>query len=213
MLAIYPLDSKHGGTDIGGQRSPTGRFSNIIYGTGPFGWPQTSISLQGRSTSYVEFPNNGKLDARRSITILAWIFHSGTSGPIVNYNPGPRWGLHFWMTSHRTIFLRFVNRNGGMTTPLVGYNRVPYRAWTYVGGTYDYRTGNAKLWVNGRVVAHKHIGRITLATRRSIRIGAKIGDRRYFRGKVACVQIYSQALNAYQISLARKRCFRGTDLR
>lgn len=212
-MAIYPLDSKHGGNDVGGRRSPTGRFSNIGYATGPFGWPQTSIKLLGSKTSYVEFPNRGKLDARNSITILAWIFHSGRSGPIINYNPGPRWGLHFWMTSHRTLFLRFVNRNGAMTKPLVGYNRVPYRAWTYVGGTYNHRTGMAKLLVNGKVISRTNIGKITLATSRPIRIGAKIGDARYFRGRIACVQIYSVALNIHQITQARKRCFRGMELK
>lgn len=213
VLAIYPFDKSTRGRDVGGRRSPTGRFSQIGFKEGPFGWPETSVVFYGRRTSYVEIPNRKMLDAHNSITILAWIYHSGRSGPIINYNPGPRWGVHFWMTSPKNIFLRFVQRNGAMTSPLIGFNRVKQRAWTYIGATYNKKTGVAILWVNGRPVVRKNIGRITLATNAPIRLGAKIGDRRYFRGRIACVQFYSIALNARQIKQAKTRCFKGNIIK
>ena len=83
-----------------------------------------------------------------------------------------------------------------------------YKAWNYVGATYDGNTGMATLWVNNRPVVRSNIGRIRLATNRPVRMGAKIGDRRYFRGRVSCVQVYSVALNRKQIIHASKRCFK-----
>ena len=66
----------------------------------------------------------------------------------------------------------------------------------------------ATLWVNNRPVVRTNIGRIRLATNRPVRMGAKIGDRRYFRGRVSCVQVFSVALNRKQIINAAKRCFK-----
>ena len=113
------------------------------------------------------------------------------------------------MTKPRQFFARFVKRNGRFTTPLVTHgNNVRYKAWNYIGATYDGNTGMATLWVNNRPVVRTNIGRIRLATNRPVRMGAKIGDRRYFRGKVSCVQVYSVALNRKQIINAAKRCFK-----
>ena len=67
----------------------------------------------------------------------------------------------------------------------------------------------ATLWVNNRPVVRTNIGRIRLATNRPVRMGAKIGDQRYFRGRVSCVQVYSVALNRKQIMNAAKRCFKS----
>ena len=141
--------------------------------------------------------------------MLAWVLHLGLSGPIFNYNIGPRWGVHLWMTRPRQFFVRFVKRGGRFTTPLVTHdNSVRYQAWNYVGTTYDGNTGMATLWVNNRPVVRTNIGRIRLATNHPIRMGAKIGDQRYFRGRVSCVQVYSVALNRKQIIHAAKRCFK-----
>ena len=143
------------------------------------------------------------------MTVLAWVLHLGEAGPIFNYNRGPRWGVHLWMTKPRQFFARFVRRDGRFTTPLVTHgNNVRYKAWNYVGATYDGNTGMATLWVNNRPVVRSNIGRIRLATNRPVRMGAKIGDRRYFRGRVSCVQVYSVALNRKQIIEAAKRCFK-----
>ena len=113
------------------------------------------------------------------------------------------------MVGPRVLFVRFVRRSRGRTSSVATYSKKPrYRAWNYIGATYDYNTGVATLWLNSRPVARQSIGRFDLATNYPVRMGARIGDRRAFHGKIACLQVYSVALTAKQIRGARKRCFK-----
>lgn len=170
----------------------------------------TATKFYGRRNSYIQFPNRGRLDTRLSITLLAWIYHQGHAGPIFNYMPNG-WGVHFWMVSPKTLFVRFTRRRGRRFTRAVSSRTVRYRTWQYVGATYDYRTGIARLFVNKRFVVSRRIGRFRLATNYPVRMGARIGDRRYFRGSISCMQVYKKALTAGQIIARRTRCFkRGT---
>ena len=82
------------------------------------------------------------------------------------------------------------------------------RRWQFVGATYNGRTGRAKLFVNRRFTGSKFIGRIRLATNYPARMGARIGDRRYFRGRISCMQVYDTALTTRQILRRKRRCFR-----
>jgi len=82
------------------------------------------------------------------------------------------------------------------------------RRWQFVGATYNGRTGRAKLFVNRRFTGSKYIGRIRLATNYPARMGARIGDRRYFRGRISCMQVYDRALTTRQILRRKRRCFR-----
>lgn len=208
IVAIFPLDKLHGGTDVT-KHSPPGRLVKTKPAPGPDGRVDGSTQFLGEPGSYIEIPNRGKLDTRRSMTILAWVYHEGKSGPIFNYDVGG-FGVHLWMTRPRVLFVRFVRRDKRFTQSISSDRRpLAYRAWNYIGATYDYNRGIATLWVGSRPVARRKIGRFELATNYPIRIGSRKGDRRYFRGRLFCIQVYSVALNAKQIRQAQKRCFRG----
>ena len=114
------------------------------------------------------------------------------------------------MVSPNTLFVRFVRRNGRFTAPVVS-RRVRPRRWQYVGATYNYRTGVALLFVGRRFVARRRIGRGTLLTNRPVRMGARRGDRRYFKGRISCMQVYNAALSRRQIMARKRRCFRRGD--
>ena len=117
------------------------------------------------------------------------------------------WGVHFWMVSPTTLFVRFTRRQRRLFTRHLQYRGIRHRKWHYAGATYSSRTGVAKLYVNNRLVARKRIGRFRLATNYPVRMGARIGDSRFFRGKISCMQVYSVALNSRQIAARMKRCF------
>lgn len=205
-LALYPLSYRTKGRDIGVFSNPSGRLGNVRQATGPDGRPKTATQFFGKPNSYIEFPNNGKLDTKRSITLLAWIYNEGSAGPIFNYMPNG-WGVHFWMTSPTTLFVRFTRRRRRRFTPHLQYRGVARRRWQYVGATYNERTGVAKLYLNSRIVARKGIGRFSLATNYPVRMGARIGDSHFFRGKISCMQVYGVALNPKQIAARKRRCF------
>ena len=178
---------------------------------GPDTYPGGSYQFYGRRDSYIELPNRGKLDTRRSITIIAWIYHEGRAGPIFNYMPNG-WGVHLWMVSPRTLFVRYTRRRGRKPTAALSSRKIKPRTWQYVAATYDYITGYAKLYLDGKVIAQRKIGRIRLATNYPVRMGARRGDRRYFRGRISCVMVFDVALNPNQIARRKKRCFRGEFL-
>ena len=206
-VAIFPLNGRTKGKDISSRRNWAGRLGYVRTAPGPDGTRDGSYQFYGRSNSYILFPNGGSLDTKRSITLLAWIYHTGRAGPIFNYMPNG-WGVHFWMISPRTLFVRFTRRRGRRFTTAVVSRTVRPGRWQFVGATYNGRTGQAKLFVNGRFTARKYIGRIRLATNYPVRMGARIGDRRYFRGRISCMQVYNGALSRRQILSKKRRCFR-----
>ena len=213
-LAVYPLSRNTKGRDVSLGGNPSGRIANVRPAPGPDGRPRSSYSFFGKPNSYILFPNRGRLDARRSITLLAWIFHQGRAGPIFNYNPRG-WGVHLWMVGPRTVFVRFTKRGRRVRfTPALVSRSVHPGRWQFVGATYDQTTGVARLVVNRRVVASRRIGRIRLATNYPAVMGAKFDrrDRRYFRGRISCMQVYGTALTLSQIIKRRTRCFKRRKL-
>lgn len=206
-VAIYPLNGGVKGRDISLSRNPTGILGNVRTAPGPDRTRDGSYQFFGRSNSFIQFPNRGKIDTKRSITLMAWIYHEGRAGPIFNYMPNG-WGVHFWMISPRMLFVRFTRRRGRRFTKAVLSRRVRPHRWQLVAATYNHKSGQAKLFVQNRFVTRKDIGRIRLATNYPARMGARIGDKRYFRGRISCMQVYPMALTAKQINARKKRCFR-----
>ena len=204
-MGLYPFDPISKGRDVSPNKAPNAKFINVALTQGPDGRPNSAVKFFGLPNSYVQIPNNGKLRANRALSMFAWIKPQGNAGPIINYNVGPAWETHLWLKNPRTLLARFV-KIGGVFTPAVTKTALRQNAWSFVGATYD---GNfARLWVNGKNLATRKIPRIRLSTFGPIRIGAKIGDSRYFKGAVACVQLYRVALHKKQIKRAMKGCMR-----
>ena len=210
-MAIFPLNGLTRGKDISFGRNPPGTLSNVRPAQGPDNTRTGSYQFFGLRRSFIYFPNRGGLDTKKSITLLASIYHEGRAGPIFHYKPNG-WAVHFWMVTPRTLFVRFARRRGlRLTTPVASRTVIP-RRWQFVGATYNYRTGVAKLFVNSRFVAAKRIGRIRLATNYPVRMGAIGRDKRYFKGRIACMQVYNGALSRWQIISKKKRCYRSKSI-
>ena len=143
--------------------------------------------------------------AKNSITILAWV-NSQARGPIFHFHP-KAWGVHFWTVSSNTVSVRFTKRRTRDFTAALASTTVKRGRWQFIGASYDQPTGMAMLFVGGRLVAKKRIGRLRLATNYPARMGPIKNDRRHFRGKISCLQVYKVALNARQILRRRNRCF------
>lgn len=207
IVALYPLSRRTRGKDISSSQNPEGKLRGVRPAPGPDGLPDGSYYFAGRKTSYIKFPNNGKLDSYYSLTLLAWVYPEG-SGPIFHFAPG---GVRFWVVRPNTLFVRFVRRTGRPTRQLISRRLIP-KQWNYVGASYDERTGIATLWRNSRPVKSLYVGRIRLATNRPVRMGALPRDLRYFRGRISCMQVYSVPLSGPEIKRAEKVCFRARKL-
>lgn len=204
---MYPLNKRTRGKDISSSGNPEGELYGVRPAPGPDGLPDGSFYFSGRKTSYIKFPNNGKLDSRYSLTLLAWVYPQG-SGPIFHFSPG---GVRFWVVRPNLLLVRFVRRTGRPTRQLISRRLIP-RQWNYVGASYDEKTGIATLWRNSRPLKSVFIGRIRLATNRPVRMGSLPRDMRYFRGRISCMQVYSVPLSGPEIKRAEKVCFRARKL-
>ena len=201
-LAVYPLTRRTRGRDVGLFGNPPGVLGYVRPATGPDGKPDTSFKFYGRRNSYIRFPNRGRLDAKHSVTLIAWVYPDGV-GPIFRY------GVDFSVCRARGLCLRLFPR--GATNirirPLRTRRVIRYRKWQYVGATYQRRTGETMIYVDGRLVARQRLRRVSLATNTAAVMG--VGGGRYFRGRISCMQVYGRALTSRQIIRRKRRCFKG----
>ncbi len=203
-VALYPFNSAYTTKDMMGIQ-PDGIPSNVQLVDGPDGNPEGSYQFLGTLTSFIELPNSGGLDIKYSMTLLMWIFPEGQDGPLFNYRPSGGWGVHLWIVN-RAFFCHFVRRDGSFVTYLSSQS-LNKGQWYYVGASYDYSTGVNRLWVDGTEVAQTNLGVFTLGTDYPVRVGARIDDPhdRYFKGRVARVQVYNTSLNQEQVLAVKTR--------
>ncbi|XP_068749466.1 uncharacterized protein [Montipora capricornis] len=202
-VALYPLNEKYRARDVIGGNLP-GVASKVIPADGPFNKSKNSYLFFGKPDSFIELPNNGKLDTKNSMSILAWILPR-SAGPIFNYKIDG-WGVNFWMAKPRKLFAQFVCRTTAAPLPAIKSTHVKPNKWNFVGTTFDQNSGQASLWINGKKEDERHLGNITLATNYPVRIGSRIGDNRNYRGRISCLQVYGIALSREQINNAKIRC-------
>lgn len=184
-------------------RQPQGIPKGVHLEAGPDGKTGGSYQFEGKADSYIEFPNNGGLDAKYSMTMLCWVYPQNLEGPIFNYKTSGQWGVHMWMVAGK-LFGRFNHRNYAFTPHLLSSQLLPLNQWYYVGASYDHNSGIARLWLNGLQVLQLNIGaKITLGSQDSVRMGAKGGDHRYFKGRVSDMRIYDVALTMEQINAVK----------
>lgn len=203
-VAVYPLNGEFGTRDLGPHQNPPGIAYDIQLATGPFGQPNGSYWFSGKSSSYIEFPNNGKLDTRYSVTLLAWVFPENTDGPIANYGTDYV-GVHFWIVNSK-VFARLVRRSGEYAAVILT-NSLKHSAWNFIGFSYDYDFGIQKLWSEGKVYDVANAGKFELRSQDAIRMGVMDGDQRFFKGRVSCLQVYNRALTEREVQAIRGLCF------
>ena len=167
---------------------------------GPDGKAGGSYHFTGLKTSYIEFPNNGGLDAQHSITLLCWVYPENTDGPIFNYKTtGYPWAVHLWIHTGR-LYGVISQRNYVMIPGLISSHVLALNQWHYVGFTYNHITGIADLWLDDQRVAQRNIGAgRSLSTQDHVRMGALENDGRYFKGRITAMQIYNVSLTEEQI--------------
>ncbi|XP_019634627.1 PREDICTED: uncharacterized protein LOC109477722 [Branchiostoma belcheri] len=211
-VGLWPLNAVSGALDETGNGNDA-----IATGTqltsGPFGDADGAFLFAGTAGSYLDIPNNGKLDVRYAYTILAHIYPTGPRGPIFHYRTNTNapyfdHGVHFWQVVTGQLFNRVIERGMSYhTSPVVVADVLVQNAWNYVGGSYNSVTGMASLWYNGEFVGETYAGYSELETQAAIRVAMReVADTRYFAGRIACLQLYDFAMTQAQVEAARYKC-------
>ena len=181
-------------------RQPQGTPVGVTQAAGPNGKAGGSYQFTGQANSYIEFPNNGGLDAQHSITLLCWVYPENTDGPIFNYKTtGYPWAVHLWIHTGR-LYGVISQRNYVMIPGLISSQVLALNQWHYVGFTYNHITGIADLWLDDQRVVQRNIGAgLSLSTQDDVRMAALENDGRYFKGRITAMQIYNVSLTEEQI--------------
>lgn len=173
---------------------------------GADGIPGGSLELDGTFNSFIEIPNfdGGWVDARHSVTLLAFIYPTGFSGPVISYDRNG-YGLQIWQEGMfggmGVLSAWFVRRDLAFAFPLKKAV-LSINAWNFIGVSYDHVTGIARLWHDGNEVEAVFVGQsFELATQFSIRIGAWASPWQecYFKGRISHLHIYAEALTVSNI--------------
>ena len=97
----------------------------------------------------------------------------------------------------------FKIRHLQFNLPALRVASLELHAWNYIGISYDYDSGMARMWHDGNEVERVDMGvQMELATQFPIRIGALDGNDYnglYYSGRIASLRIYRQALSGQQI--------------
>ena len=217
-VAIYPLNTNYTVTDGSCyNNNQASKQVGIHLTTGPYNKPGAAYEFAGIPQSYIEIPASQRLDTRYSITILAWIFHSGlSSGPIFSYVENDGLGLQLWVMGQRTLFARLMARDDDPNDMLIlESNKVNLTgSWHYVGLSFDYSSRRARLWIDGQSFQETiTVGELQLKTAGLVRVGSiSTKHTRHFKGRVSCMQVYNRALTQSDVQAVKDRCFRdGKD--
>lgn len=174
--------------------------------TGPHGEENGAYEFFGNPGSYIEFPNNGSLDTRHSITLMCWVQRENTDGPLFNYRKSGPWGVHIWVVNSKffnriTVFPTHAFKTAIFTDQVLEAGR-----WYHVAATYNSNTGDNSLFLDGVKVKSQNIGTgFEISTNDAeVRMGVKDGDGRHFKGKITQMKVYDVALDTDQVKVAMK---------
>ena len=178
---------------------------NIRSAQGPDGSKGGSLQLTGEVDSFIEIPNDGLLDATRSLTLLAFVYPIGKGGPIICYDKsglGVQLCYNGVTSKEGVLRASFIRRDLLEISDPLEAQVLRLNEWNFVGTSYDYNSGMARLWHNGDEVKTVYIGeRLELATQFPMRIGAVNNPFKgnYFKGRISLLHIYADALTAENI--------------
>lgn len=139
------------------------------------------------------------------MTFVAWIKPERCTGPLLTYRVNNKDGVRVWLESPNKIAALFDIRDGVLPYS-ISSGKIRLKAWNYVAASYDNSAGTMKLWIGGREGASFNVGKIEIATQGNVRIGAVPGGSTFYKGGIACVQIYNKSLSEQEINDVKDRC-------
>eukprot|EP00058_Branchiostoma_floridae_P023024 XP_002608514.1 hypothetical protein BRAFLDRAFT_92404 [Branchiostoma floridae] len=211
-IALWPLNREHRLQDISGSGNH-GNGVGVSLTSGVYG--ERGGATMFTDGSYVEFDlDSVGMTTEHSMTILAFVYPTGTDGPVVQILTEGN-GVRFGQKDSSTLFISLDKVDGTRLADLTARHALTLNSWNFIGATYSSSSGAVQLWHGGLEVASTVVGREQMAVGGTVRVGFSDEVGGSFRGKVACVQLYDVSLNQEQIEKTSSRCTglpEGTDI-
>ena len=149
-------------------------------------------------------------------TLEAWVKPSDVSrqNPIFEWNTGDGntyWGVHFYIQPHNgdgALYVNIVPKSGGWRQIWSPGGTVVRDEFQFVALTYDRKSGAAKLYCNGEVVADQDVGHFAPQTSYDLYIGKRPmtrGEAYTFEGLIDEPAVYRRALSEREIQAQYRR--------
>ncbi|XP_019623047.1 PREDICTED: uncharacterized protein LOC109469107 [Branchiostoma belcheri] len=204
-VGLWPLNREHGLQDISGNGNH-GNGVGVSFTSGVYGEREGAAMFT--DGSYVEFDLEVMMKTENSMTILAFVYPTGTAGPVVQILTEGR-GVRFGQRDSSALFMSLDKGDGTRLADLSARHALTLNSWNFIGATYSFSSGAVQLWHGGLQVASTVAGRAELAVGGTVRVGFTDEVGGSFHGKVACVHMYDVGLNQEQIERAESKCTGG----
>ena len=194
-FAFYPVDGEYEAAEKENKQL-SGIRGAVALTAGPYTGSTGAYKFFGNSTSYIKLPYD-RLQASQphSITLMCWVEPGGQDGPLFSYGQ-TYYGLGIWIKLNGKFYYEITNGQVFTDASLV------VGEWVHVAATYNHKTGQNSLYINGVLNKSQNIGTAHLISIHDPKALMGVKGDAYFKGKIAQMKIYDSALDKAQIMAA-----------
>ena len=156
-VLLYTFESGAGKTvkDLSGNKND-GELMGTKWGEGN---PGGGLTFGGNAPrDFVEIPDSESLDLIEGLTVEMWLYleawsTAGGTGATkeTTYKVGPR--------SDKKVLIRMTtDKHAWGAAVAAGKTDMPLKKWTHIAGTYDAKSGDAKIYIDGVLDGEGNIG-------------------------------------------------------
>jgi hypothetical protein len=183
-------------------------LTDVKFATGKVG---QAFVLNGESSEIkITASREFRTGLTNGFTLEAWVKPSDVSreNPIFEWNTGDGntyWGVHFYIEPHGgngALYANIIPKSGGWHQIWSPGGTVVDNEFQFVALTYDRKSGGAKMYCNGEVVAEQDIGHFAPQTGYNLYLGKRPmthGETYTFEGLIDEPAVYNRALSDSEI--------------
>ena len=195
-VLLYTFESGTGKTvkDLSGEGND-GELMGPKWGDGN---PGGGLVFGGNGPrDFVEIPDSDSLDLVEGLTVEMWLYleawsTAGGTGATkeTTYKVGPR--------SDKKVLIRMTtDKHAWGAAVAAGKTDMPLKKWTHIAGTYDGKSGDAKIYINGVLDGEAKIGGNITPNDDVLWLGRGAGP--FLQGRMDEVRISNIARSAQEI--------------
>ena len=205
-MALYALDSANKVIDVSPMNLQPGQAFGVQPAEGLKGYFNQSLFFSGSALSFVTFPHMQSLDFGQSFNILLWVYPESSGGPLFYYGTNSS-GIQVWITRQK---LTTVLLPGASTSKYIEGPNVILKSWNFVAMSYDYNMGEFRIShfhvAYNETIRKTRVGAMKFNRQGKLQLAATPYEKSYFKGRLACLQIYENSLSDDETRIFRKRC-------
>lgn len=201
-VLLYTFETGEGDTvkDLSGNGNEGKLMGSTKWGNGK---PGGALVFGGNGPrDFVEIPDSDSLDLVEGLTVEMWVFLNspstagGTGATKENtYKVGPR--------NDKKVLLRMTtNSKGWGSAVVIGKKELPLNTWVHIAGTYDAKSGEGKIYIDGEVDNEGGIGGEITPNNDKLWLGRGAGP--FLDGKMDEVRISNIARSQQEIQQLMK---------